>query len=393
MIIKKIPLSELCLTITDGAHSSPKSVEEDTYKIASVKDIKGTDINVHSCKNISKHDFEILKKNGCVPQADDILVGKDGANFFEDIIVFRGQKNIGLLSSIAIIRVDKEKADPKFLHYYLKQTKVKKDVRDNYGSGSAIPRIILKDFKRLPVELPELKHQKKVANILSSFDSKIEINNQIIKKLEELSKLYVHNTLFFNNSPKNPTKLSAIAEIHQETFNPKKHAGILVEHYSIPAFDSEKYPTFEPSDNIQSNKNKISDNCVLFSKLNPSTKRVWQPLCLTNYPITSTEFVALRPKEGYSRDLIFAIINSNEFNSFICTKTTGSTNSRQRIRPSDALLFELTLPCPDQLALLDKLIHPIYQLHSTLIQQNISLKNIRDSLLPKLFSGEIELKN
>ena len=65
MIIKKIPLSELCVTITDGAHSSPKSVEEDTYKIASVKDIKGTDVNLQSCKNISNLNSPVpVRRNG-----------------------------------------------------------------------------------------------------------------------------------------------------------------------------------------------------------------------------------------------------------------------------------------------------------------------------------------
>lgn len=285
--------------------------------------------------------------------------------------------------------VKKFKCDPLFSYYLLKTIPLYK-----YSGGSAVPTLNRNHIKRIPIRIPVcIGNQQKISNFLQQFDRMIELNNKIIKKLEDLSNLYVHNALFSQSFPKNPTRLSTIAEIHQESFNPKKHAGIVVEHYSIPAFDSEKYPTFELSDNIQSNKNKISDNYVLFSKLNPSTKRVWRPLCLTSYPITSTEFVALRPKEGYSKDLIFAIINSDEFNSFICTKTTGSTNSRQRVRPSDALLFEFFLPCPEQLAQLDKFIHPIYQLQSILIQQNIFLKNIRDSLLPKLFSGEIELKN
>ena len=62
---------------------------------------------------------------------------------------------------------------------------MRKDVRDNYGSGSAIPRIVLKDFKRMPIAFPPIDEQKKLVSIFVSIDEQIQNNNKINNNLQE----------------------------------------------------------------------------------------------------------------------------------------------------------------------------------------------------------------
>lgn len=137
-------INDVCSLVTDGAHNSPKSVEKGRY-MASVKDFTEFGFDFSNCRRISEEDYERLRKQGCVPEKDDILVGKDGARYFEDIVIYKQDEQPALLSSIAILRADRKKIIPEFLYYTLKTPAVKKNVRDNYGSGSAIPRIVLKD--------------------------------------------------------------------------------------------------------------------------------------------------------------------------------------------------------------------------------------------------------
>ena len=85
-------ISDVCVLVTDGSHSSPKSVNDGEYMV-SVKDFTDYGFDFTSCRMISHDDYEILKKNGCVPQIDDILIGKDGARFFDDIIIYRQEKS------------------------------------------------------------------------------------------------------------------------------------------------------------------------------------------------------------------------------------------------------------------------------------------------------------
>lgn len=177
-------INDVCVLVTDGSHSSPKSVHDGEYMV-SVKDFTDYGFDFSSCRMISHDDYEVLKRNGCVPQIDDILIGKDGARFFEDIIIYRQREKPALLSSIAILRCDKSKILPDFLYYALRTPSFKQDVKDNYGSGSAIPRIILKDFKRMMVSYPSLEKQRSVISVLTAIDSKIQANTEINDNLQQ----------------------------------------------------------------------------------------------------------------------------------------------------------------------------------------------------------------
>ena len=183
-------IDDVCSLVTDGAHNSPKSVEKGYY-MASVKDFTEYGFDFSNCRQISEEDYEKLRKQGCVPKKDDVLVGKDGARYFEDIIIYRQDEQPALLSSIAILRANRKKITPEFLYYTLKTPAIKKDVRDNYGSGSAIPRVVLKDFKRMPFSYPDIDEQRKITAVCSVIDAKIQVNNAINKNLlEQVLTLY-----------------------------------------------------------------------------------------------------------------------------------------------------------------------------------------------------------
>lgn len=175
---KNSTIGEACSLVTDGSHFSPKSVESGEYMV-SVKDFTEYGFDFTSCRKISCEDYETLKRNGCVPERNDILIGKDGARYFEDIIIYRQPEQPALLSSIAILRCDEREILPEFLYYILRTPSFRQDVRDNYGSGSAIPRIILKDFKRMPISYPSLEEQKKTVSALAALDSRIQTNMKI----------------------------------------------------------------------------------------------------------------------------------------------------------------------------------------------------------------------
>ena len=91
--------------------------------------------------------------------------------------------------------------------------------------------------------------------------------------------------------------LGEVATISNKSFNPLKEAERLLEHYSIPAFDEARFPVFEPSTSIKSNKFIIDASCFMISKLNPTTKRVWKPYCITENAVCSTEFIVYKAKD------------------------------------------------------------------------------------------------
>ena len=185
--------------------------------------------------------------------------------------------------------------------------------------------------------------------------------------------------------------LGNIAVIQTNAFLPEKNPHVMLEHYSIPAFDEQKYPVFEFSDNVKSNKYIITANSVLISKLNPDTKRVWRPMCISDRAVCSTEFIVFEAKNPAHKDFVYSIIDSAAFSDWMCAHTTGSTNSRQRTTPGTTLNFKI--PVPDEATLDDfcAVVTPMYDMISANIIENRKLAIIRDKLLPKLMSGEFDV--
>ena len=173
---KETSLGEVCLKVTDGSHFSPQDDPSAPYPMFSVKDMETYGFNPTNCKHISAEDFEKMKAGDCVPKIDDVLVAKDGS-YLKEIFICSEAREEAILSSIAIFRPNKSKILPEILLFLLKQPSVRKDVGDNFVSGSALPRIVLKDFKKYRFILPSMQIQQKLVKMLNSI--RMEIHNNV----------------------------------------------------------------------------------------------------------------------------------------------------------------------------------------------------------------------
>ena len=181
-------LDKLCSRITDGAHKSPKADPDGAYPMFSVKDMRRYGFSYSSCKRISKADYDDMLANDCIPKVDDILVAKDGS-YLKEIFITNKQREEAILSSIAIFRPDTRRIAPELLLQYLKHPRVLKLVSDNFVSGSALPRIVLKDFKKLMLLVPNRSAQEEILPTLRSIRNLIHINEEESERLRSLRNL------------------------------------------------------------------------------------------------------------------------------------------------------------------------------------------------------------
>lgn len=181
-----VKLADLCIKITDGSHSSPNS-QENGYPMLSVKDMKENGFSYNDCKYISKEDYKKMCDSGCKPEINDILIAKDGS-YLKHVFVITEEKEQAILSSIGILKPDVSKVNPYYIKYYLSSDFVKNEVAKKYVSGSALPRIILKNFANIEIPYISLDKQNKIVKILKSIDDKIENNNKINVELESMAK-------------------------------------------------------------------------------------------------------------------------------------------------------------------------------------------------------------
>lgn len=284
-----------------------------------------------------------------------------------------------------------ELCDTRYLCYLLNSMDL-----SGYVTGSAQPKLSQANLNAVTLLLPPISIQKKIVEYLYMFDKKIAVNQQINDNLEQQAELLYHERFETVDRDKLPVgwrivRLGDVATISKKSFNPAKEPEMLLEHYSIPAFDEAHFPVFEPSTAIKSNKFIIDDSCFMISKLNPTTKRVWKPYCLTENAVCSTEFIVYKAKSKEITDFLYSVIDSASFSDFMCSHVTGSTGSRQRTTPSDTLAFELVLPNAEEIAEYQGIVSPMLEQIKCNAIENDRLKRLRDSLLPKLMSGEIDV--
>ena len=194
---------------------------------------------------------------------------------------------------------------------------------------------------------------------------------------------------FTVNTPTAP--LGEVLSISTKTLNPQGCAGEIWEHYSIPAFDESHWPVFEPAENIKSNKYIIDSNCILISKLNPSMKRMWVPPCVSDKAVCSTEFIVYKPLNPRRKSFYCSAIDSDAFTDYLLAHVTGSTGSRQRSQPKATINYRMPNPSEKEIDDYCALADPMYaQIKNNEIESQ-KLKMLRDALLPKLISGEIDV--
>ena len=180
-----VTLGDICAKVTDGSHFSPKDTIGGKYPMLSVKDMESNGFNYKSCKYISEDDFATMVSNDCVPLINDILVAKDGS-YLKHIFIVNENREEAILSSIAIFRADTAAICPELLLCWLKNPSVQQTIKDNFVSGSALPRIVLKDFKKLKLVLPPMSEQLRIHDVLVGMQQQIANNQAEITTLVEL---------------------------------------------------------------------------------------------------------------------------------------------------------------------------------------------------------------
>jgi len=304
------------------------------------------------------------------------------------------------------ITVDEKKADSLFLYYYLVKNYSNLEKLANGGAQQNLNVGIIKDF---PFPNTPLSSQHRIANILSSFDNKIELLRKENNTLEDIAQSIFKEWFVKYNFPNKDCKpyrdnngkmidseLGLIPEGWRvgklgEVVNNKRTITVPAStpkdrylHYSIPAFDKEQQPSYDLGETILSNKFVIENPCILVSKLNPRIPRIWVILKVQPNSICSTEFQIIEPIREELFPYVIGVLGSDKFSNFLISAAKGTSSSHQRVNTQDILEYQVCLPDIDIQKLHSQLISPItlqYDNNKDAIQNLLKQKLI---LLSKL---------
>lgn len=346
----------------------------------------------------------------------DEAVAKSSAKFYPENTVLLAMygANVGQLAilrrratvnqAICGLVVEENTADYRYVFYALLQTRTDLTVQ---AFGAAQQNLNQETIRGFGIPTPPLPIQRKIAAVLSAYDDLIENNTRRVQILEEMVQaLYREWFIHFRfpghehgkmvDSALGPIpegwsvgSLSGIADLAKQTVVPWKHPHETFAHHSFPAFDRNQMPALELGIDIKSNKNLITKDSILLSKMNPHIPRVWLTATNPHRSIASTEFLVLEPKTEADRGTLYCLSCSDEFQRQYRGLSVGTSTSHQRIKPSDFMSLPVVLPTASCRTEFEKHAAPILQQCQNLRSRNATLRQTRDSLLPKLISGEV----
>jgi type I restriction enzyme S subunit len=359
--------------------------------MVSVKDFTPDGFDFSNCRQISEEDYLKLEKGGCVPEYDDILIGKDGARFFEDIVIYRQNERPALLSSIAILRCNKSRILPEFLYYTLRTPSFRADVRDNYGSGSAIPRIILKDFKRMPVLMPTVEEQQRIADTLSVLDARIAENRKINHHLEQMAQAIFKSWFVdfepFGGEMPDIWREGTLSEIATITMGQSPDGssynedGIGTVFYQGRAEFGSRFPTRRLFTTHP--KRMAAKGDVLMSVRAPvgDLNVAYESCCL------GRGLAGIQSNNGCQSFILYTMFAlKQQLDMF-----NGEGTVFGSINKNDMATLPVLIPSDEVLLQFEELVSPMDAAIEANYAESCNLQAARDSLLPRIMSGELSV--
>ncbi len=391
---QKCKLGELTEIVTKGTTPSTLGEGFTEYGVNFIKsEAVGYDgrIDRSTFVFISPEMHEKLKRSQL--KENDILFSMAGVFLGKNAMVLDDMLPANTNQALAIIRINQKKALPKFIHYFFRNPCTIEFV-NNISGQSAQPNINFQEIKSIEINLPEIPEQKAIAAVLSSLDDKIDLLHRQNKTLESMAEtLFRHWFIEEAQDDWGEYSVSDFADHFKENVVPAKSKSEYYHHYSLPAFDDGKRPNLELGSEILSNKYKVVEHSILVSKLNPKVPRIWPVSSLpSKNSICSTEFQVLKPKNIKLYGYLLFLLRSNDAVDALSMAASGTSGSHQRVRPEDIFNIKTILPSLASAEQYSDMVIPGIAKTSSNLSQIETLEKIRDTLLPKLMSGEVRVE-
>ena len=395
MEFKEYKLSELG-EIVGG--STPSTKDEENYggniswiTPKDLTNLKGRYINKGE-RNITEKGFKEASTK-MLPQNSVLFssrapIGYIAINNKNEVCTNQGFKSI----------VPNEKIDYMFLYYLLKYNKGN---IEQLGSGTTFKEVSGSVMKNIKVKIPEDKvEQIKIATILSKIDDKIELNNQINHNLHELVK-NIYKKWFENEEILNNGTFDKLGN-HIDIERGLSYKGKFLADEGTPMvnlgnvmpdgvfrLEKNKYYTGDYKEKVTAN---VGDIVIANTDMTQDRVVIGTPVIIP--PIYDGSVIFSHHIYGVKnlklpKMYVFYSLLSNRYNNIVAGSATGTT---VLALPKEVILnYEILIPNKEKVEQFEKLASTIQKRREQIILENIQLEQLRDTLLPKLMNGKIDL--
>lgn len=376
----------------DGNHGGihPKGADFVSSGIPFImaSDIKNSQIDLVGCKFISKQQALSLRK-GFAKTGDVLLTHK--ATLGRTAIVPPLKTDFIMLTpQVTYYRIkDKKRINNHYLKYYFDTPDFQQTLANHGDAGSTRAYIGITAQHDLPVILPPINEQKAIASVLYSLDDKIDLLHRQNKTLESMAET-LFRQWFIEEAQDDWMEgtLGSIASNVRENITKKNIASEAL-YVGLEHIDRRNIALLKNGNgcDVDSNKSKFSTGDILFGKLRPYFHKV----CTAPYDgICSTDILVIRPKKHNLQCFSLFAFFQDEVIEFANIASGGTR--MPRIDWASLANYPISLPPDDKLNDFEKIVSSQVRKINFNINTIKKLEKLRDTLLPKLMSGEVRVQ-
>jgi type I restriction enzyme S subunit len=409
--------------VYDGPHATPKKIESGPYFL-SISSLENGKLDLSKSAHVSDEDFVKWTKR-VTPQEGDILFSYETR--LGEVAMMPSGITACLGRRMGLLRPNRNKVLSEYLLYAYQSPEFQETIRAKTIHGATVDRIALKELPSFPIKVPPLEIQKKIISALRGLDRKVILNAQTNQTLEEMAQT-IFKSWFVDFDPVkaklNGEQPEGMDEATASLFPDKlveSEIGLIPDGWAIKPikdlctkvqnggtpkrnetsyWDDGTIPWLTSGEVRQSIITAVENRITQLGLDKSSAK--WVPelstlvalygatageVSLTSIPLTTNQAVcALMPKKEHQWYNYLQLKNRV---AELAGKAVGS--AQQNISKGLVESTEVLSVPESLLEAFNSQVENLFRLRICNLNENVELAKLRDTLLPKLLSGEIEL--
>ncbi len=383
-------LSEIA-NVVDCEHKTAPTVDDSEYYSIRTTDISNGRIDFQGANRVTYETYQEWTRRA-VPKPGDLILAREAP--VGEVGYIKSGYRVCLGQRTVLVQVRSKLVSKRYLLYYLTNPEIKYDLQAR-STGSVVAHLNLKDIRALEVVVPSLAQQVAIAAVLGSLDDKIDLLHRQNKTLEGIAQALFRR--WFVDEAAGDWEEGTLGDVltvrggsTPSTSNPDFWDGEI--HWTTPRdlSNNDSIYLFDTARRItEQGLAKISSGLMPVGTLLLSSRAPIGYLAFTEIPTAINQgYIAILDDMGLSKHFIYLWLRENM--DYVKSYANGSIFLE--ISKAAFRSLEITIPPSELLRELENVVAPMFDGIRTNVRQIRTLEKLRDTLLPRLMSGEVRVR-
>ena len=369
-------------------------LSDGVYRVYGQENVYARDFNIGD-RYLTREHFNRL--NSCEILPGDFVMSTMGTIGKCAIVPTTIQRGI-MDSHLIRLRFDEKKVRSDYiLQLFSDQFHYLSDQTSRLAVGGIMDGLSVGIVSRLNVIYPEsIEEQGKIIKTLSEVDKLISDQQKLIRKKKDIRQGAMQ--MLVTGKKRLPGyyadfehfTIGELGSLAKMSINPCQKPKTIFDEYSMPAFDDGAKPQQMLGELMLSSRIKLTPNTLLFNKLNVRQRRVWLVKDCSNNSVCSSEFLPYKSEKidlSFLKQLLLTDKVTKDFEDM----SSGTSNSQQRITPSDFLKYEISIPSLEEQRKIALILFDMDTEIQRLEEKLSKYQKVKQGMMEELLTGKVRL--